>query len=411
MLVKRFLYVAAVAPLMACQDEGAAPVNPDQIEASGEAETPSSDEPGELPGAACPLELDVAALAEAPLRLLQGINLGNRLDAPSEGAWGPVVRPQDLTQIAERGFDHVRLPVRFSAHAGNEAPYAIECAFLQRVDAVLELALSGGLSVVLDVHHYDELMDRPTEHASRFVALWQQLAQRYSGLPGQLAFDLLNEPRGALDAQWNALARETLAAVRRSNPTRRVIINAPNWARFQSLAADTAETRVALELPSGDPSLMAGVHLYEPSLFCFQGVDFQGPAFGTRGLVFPGPPPGPVAPVAAALQDAAKAEWFRAYNSLPTRDNPLTERAIDELLDQAVQFREASGYDVYVGEWCHAWRADAESRAAYVSAIREGLERRQLGGAVWDTAGPSDLLNFTTGQWLEPLTSRVLGTR
>jgi len=48
-----------------------------------------------------------------------GINLGNALDAPKEGDWGVVLQSDYFKLIKTAGFNHVRLPVRWSSHASN----------------------------------------------------------------------------------------------------------------------------------------------------------------------------------------------------------------------------------------------------------------------------------------------------
>ncbi len=73
----------------------------------------------------------------AAARFKKGINLGNRLEAPNEGDWGGVVQAEDFPFIAKRGFDHVRIPIRFSGHALAAAPYTIDAAFFGRIDTVL----------------------------------------------------------------------------------------------------------------------------------------------------------------------------------------------------------------------------------------------------------------------------------
>jgi hypothetical protein len=65
---------------------------------------------------------------------MRGINLGNSLDAPRDGAWGVVLNERHFAMAAAAGLDHVRLPVRFSAHADDGPPYAVDEDFFQRVD-------------------------------------------------------------------------------------------------------------------------------------------------------------------------------------------------------------------------------------------------------------------------------------
>src|SRR5689334_22436628 len=70
----------------------------------------------------------------------RGINLGNGLDAPSEGAWGVTLDERHFEMAAAAGLDHVRLPVRFNAHAQASAPFTVDAAFLERVDWALDRA-------------------------------------------------------------------------------------------------------------------------------------------------------------------------------------------------------------------------------------------------------------------------------
>jgi endoglucanase len=55
--------------------------------------------------------------------------MGNRLEAPNEGDWGGKVLASDFPFIAKRGFDHVRIPMKWSGHAQTGAPYTIDSSF------------------------------------------------------------------------------------------------------------------------------------------------------------------------------------------------------------------------------------------------------------------------------------------
>ena len=136
----------------------------------------------------------------------RGVNLGNALEAPNEGDWGVVLEEEYFDLIKEAGFNSVRIPVRWSSHAEEKAPYTISPAFFERVDWAVEQALSRGLVVVLNMHHYLELMEDPLEHQERFLALWRQIAEHYKAQPEGLFFEPLNEPNGTLSMSWSKLA-------------------------------------------------------------------------------------------------------------------------------------------------------------------------------------------------------------
>ncbi len=52
--------------------------------------------------------------------------------------------------------------MRWNAHAATTAPYTITPDFFKRIDQVVDQALSRGLVVVLNIHHYEEMMQDPT---------------------------------------------------------------------------------------------------------------------------------------------------------------------------------------------------------------------------------------------------------
>jgi endoglucanase len=206
----------------------------------------------------------------------RGVNLGDALDSRS-GSPGLVVSQDVIADVVAAGFDTVRVPVRWSTHAGDTAPWTITPGFADAVADAVEPALGAGLNVVLNVHHYDEINRDPAGHTDRLVALWRQIADRYQGHPDVLRFELLNEPRGALDpARWNQLLRAALAGVRSVDPERQVLIGP---ARANAVAG-----LPGLELPNDD-HLGVTVHYYEPMRFTHQGASWEPGAarrLGTR---------------------------------------------------------------------------------------------------------------------------------
>ncbi len=104
-------------------------------------------------------EAPVDASHWASLLVGRGVNISCALEAPEEGKWGVLIREEHLDVIRDAGFNSIRLPVRWNAHAADGAPFAVEPAFLKRVDEVVGWALDRGLVVVLDWHHYTEFRE------------------------------------------------------------------------------------------------------------------------------------------------------------------------------------------------------------------------------------------------------------
>ncbi len=115
--------------------------------------------------------------------LHRGINMGNMLEAPNEGEWGLSVQEEYFDLIKEAGFDFVRLPVRWNTHADEATPYRIDPTFFFRIDQVVKWALERDLAIIIDFHHYEEMMTNPQGNKERYIFIWKQVAVHYQDYP------------------------------------------------------------------------------------------------------------------------------------------------------------------------------------------------------------------------------------
>jgi endoglucanase len=335
----------------------------------------------------------------AAARFKKGINLGNRLEAPNEGDWGGTVQAEDFPFIARRGFDHVRIPIRFSGHASAASPYTIDAAFFSRIDTVLNQAAAANLAVVVDMHAYDELTADVATHRDRFAALWTQIAARYQSRPDTVAFELLNEPNTQLDTTWNDVMLPAIRAIRATNPRRLLIVDSVFWADPTKLSA--------LTLPD-DANIMASIHLYEPKLFTFQGQDWMGPIYLTTGVIFPGPPATPINPVQAAKDASWANQWFMDYNTKPAATNPSGPATVTAQIALITAYRQAQGRAVYNGEWGPQDGGALDSRARLVTTVRQQCESAGIGWAIWEDPVNMNLFDSRAGTWLTAIIDALL---
>jgi|GEM_PF-1093339 len=210
-----------------------------------------------------------------------GVNLGNALEGPREGDWGLTLQADYFSTIAQAGFKHVRVPIRFSAYTGGPPNYLIPDGIdptvpnadnlWDRIDWVITHAENNGLYVILDLHLFDELSDDVAGERAKFLAIWEQIAQRYATASPWVLFELLNEPQGQFNDDptlLNTLIADALDIIRVTNPTRPVLVAPSYWNQIGAL-----ET---LELPS-DPNLIVSVHFYDPFPFTHQGASWIEP--------------------------------------------------------------------------------------------------------------------------------------
>ena len=162
--------------------------------------------------------------------LRRGINLGNALDAPEEGDWGEVLEEAYFDMIRDRGFNHIRIPIRWSTHALYEPPYTIEEALFNRGVWAVDNTINRDMIAVIDMHHYREISGEtpesssvypsdlvlgPENHRDRFLAMWTQIAEHYRDYPDELYFEILNEPNNDLTPElWNEYLLEAYTIIR-----------------------------------------------------------------------------------------------------------------------------------------------------------------------------------------------------
>lgn len=302
-------------------------------------------------------------------RLGRGVNLGNALEAPSEGDWGVVLQEEYFALIEIGGFDAVRIPIRWSAHAGQSAPYTIDASFFERIDWAVEQALSRDLLVVLNMHHYEEIFVDPDEHEERFLALWEQIAAHYQDYPPELLFEILNEPHDMLTANgWNRLLVKALDVIRQTNPNRNVVIGPASWNNVSELRN--------LELPEDDRHIIVTFHYYEPFRFTHQGaewVDGSDPWLGTM--------------------------WTGTEGQ---------QASIIGDLDVAAAWAEANDRPLYMGEFGAYSKADMESRAMWTSFVARQAEERRMSWAYWEFCSGFGVFDLGLGRWNEDILAALV---
>jgi len=305
-----------------------------------------------------------------PVIFKRGINLGNMLEAPKEGAWGLYVHKEYFDLIKEAGFDFVRLPVRWNAHTEESAPYTINPTFFARVDQVVNWALEHNLGIIVDLHHYEEMMTDPQGHKERYLAIWKQIAEHYKDYPPNVYFELLNEPNTKLDAfLWNQYLAETLAVVRETNPVRDVVIGPVNWNAYDQLST--------LDVPN-DEHLMVTFHYYLPFQFTHQGAEWVG---------------------------SESQQWLGKTWDATDSEKAEIIRHFDSVVEWAKQH---GNVRILLGEFGAYARAPQDSRVLWTAFVRREAERHKFAWTYWEFASSFGVYDPSAKVWHEDLLQALM---
>ncbi len=292
--------------------------------------------------------------------------MGNQLEMQTEGSGGRRIRQSDFAMIRAEGFRTVRLPVRFYSHADSRPPYTINASFMERVRQVTQWATDAGLNVIIDMHHYDEILDDPAGHKDRFVAMWRQIAETFFNAPSSVWFELLNEPNKALtNATLPDIYEPALAAIRQSNLARPVIIGGGNTSQLDSLRD--------MPMPD-DPYVVPTFHYYDPFDFTHQGADY----------ITPTPPLG------ATFGSAA--DYAR----------------LDADLQTVRDYMSRTGRVPFIGEYGAIQNISLSQRATYYGAISHAFASIGIQSCAWSFTNTFHLSN--NSGWITDITSVIATT-
>ncbi|MBN1411871.1 MAG: glycoside hydrolase family 5 protein [Spirochaetales bacterium] len=316
-----------------------------------------------------------------------GWNLGNTFDSYSgnsytdgwieqytdrspeayETAWGnPVTTRAVFEKVRAAGFGAVRIPVTWGPHFNPDD--SINTDWMNRVEAVVKMALDSGLYCIINVHH-DTGADKSTwlkastagqaGREARFTRLWQAIAYRFASFDGRLLFEGFNE---ILDdkSRWDKADDESLDAVNRLNQLFVDTVRAGggmNSRRFlvvNTYAASTVQNLIdAFVLPSDTAidRLIVEVHDYSPLSFTWQQEQIP--------------------------WTISRWTWGSAtdYYDLENRFNRLKHRFVDK------------GIPVILGEFCADNKRNTGERVKFARATIQMARDRGIGCFWWDAGG------------------------
>ncbi|MEU5153765.1 cellulase family glycosylhydrolase [Glycomyces sp. NPDC021274] len=216
-----------------------------------------------------------ATAMETVAAMEPGWNLGNTLDSvgADETAWGnPRVTQALVDNIAAQGYNSIRIPITWDNHQSKTAPYAVEDAYLDRVEEVVGYALNADLHVLINIHHDSwiwmaDMNTNRTVVEARYEAIWTELATRFRDAPPEVLFESVNEPQfnnvddataEALLDDLNVQFHEIVRGSGGGNATRVLVLPTLHTSADQDHLDALSTTIASLD----DENIAATVHFY-----------------------------------------------------------------------------------------------------------------------------------------------------
>jgi endoglucanase len=261
--------------------------------------------------------------------------------------------------LREGGFNSVRIVLQSFPHMDehNRLPKQ----WFATLDGLVHAALAQNLTVILDEHDFGFCGKDAQTCRTKLLAFWNQVGRKYAKAPSKVVFEILNEPNKEMNEHWNEVAAEALAVIRKTNPTRNVIIGPAFWNNVHWLDK--------LELPKDDRHIIVTVHYYLPMRFTHQGAPWS-PENKELGIAWGTP--------------AERASLEKDFDEV---------QAWSETYDRPILLGEFGAYD----------KAPMDSRVAYTDAVARAAEKRGWAWAYWQFDSDFIVYDLNRDAWVEPI--------
>lgn len=241
--------------------------------------------------------MNITSAKELVAQMKVGWNLGNTLDSTggegvgAETSWGNLLTTKPMIDMVKKaGFNVLRVPVSWGTHMDEN--YAVDEAWMDRVQEVVDYGYDNGMYVILNTHHEEWYMPKEEfaeENLKQLGKLWEQISERFKGYGERLIFEGVNEPRlRGEGAEWvgdaasrdivNQYAETFVKTVRASggNNAERALMLTPY------AASSMPENLKALKIPENAGNIIVSVHAYLPYSFALdtKGTDVYDPNNG-----------------------------------------------------------------------------------------------------------------------------------
>lgn len=345
--------------------------------------------------------------------ITKGINLSHWLSQVF--GWSPrasFVTEQDIIDIKEQGFDHVRLPIDEEAMWTAEGAKISEA--FRSMHSCIQWCIAHGMKIVIDVHilrshHFNAgngegeiRLWKDTEAQQRFIDMWAELQDELLSYPEDfVAYELMNEPVAQDHDQWNSLLARGLDLIRAKEQDRTVVIGSNMW--------QNPETFPYLKIPEGSKNILLSCHLYEPLLFTHYRAYWL-PTKTYRGSVqYPG----------QCISDEDYSAHVRGGDTgmvemVDQKNGNFDRDTLQRILQPAIDKASELGFPLYCSEFGCLPSVEREQRMHYYRDLIAVLNHNNIAQCHWDYLGDFglrayDKLTDTKGKFDEEL-SAVLRT-
>lgn len=316
-----------------------------------------------------------------------GINISHWLSQSDLHGSARAVRftKDDVLQITDAGFDHVRMPVDEVQMWFENG--AVDNEAFDLLNEGIFRCKQQNLRVIVDMHilksHYfndkkQPLLYSDEKELDHFVSLWTQLYERLKEWHvNHLAFEILNEPKAENNDDWNRVSSTIFNHLRSLDKSRTIVLGS-NWYCKTDTFSD-------LEVPNDKHQLLS-FHFYDPMLITHYKASWTNLSAYNGPINYPGFPVDELIP--GTLEEPVR--------SSVQRENYYIDRNIMiEKIQPAIDKRATTGINLYCGEFGCIRHTPHTIKCKWYRDIVSVFRELGISYTHWDMRGDFGIMNGT----------------
>ncbi|MEB3286199.1 MAG: glycoside hydrolase family 5 protein [Vampirovibrionales bacterium] len=317
---------------------------------------------------------------------------------------------EELRNLKEIGFTHIRLPITPYILVGNWESRQINPQGIELLDQAIQRILDHKLAVVVEM-----APDEPSPLAKNlatsdqavenFAWLWDLLSKRYAKLDTErVFFEVLNEPHfdaylkpEQAKSRWDYVVGKIVPVIRKNAPDNTIIVTGYDW----SYASSMKKVKLL-----DDQNIVYTFHYYDPMVFTHQGTSWiQVPDVGKlKNMPYP-----PTAENCAAFKQGMVTKTPDFVDRYCESFKP---DAITKQMDSIGDWAQKNNLKVYMGEFgVHKNPSLPQARAAYIEDVRQAAEKNGIAWSMWDYKQGFDIMKPHSATEYDPMVLNALGLK
>ena len=291
----------------------------------------------------------------------------------------------DVKRLADRGFDHLRIPID-EEQMWTEDGRRQEEAF-QLLNNALDWCDRAGLRVIVDLHilrsHYFNAAEEPALYRDpvaleQFAVLWRDLSTFLKGhSTDKVAYEMLNEAVARNHQDWNRVSGFIFNILRDLEPERTIVLGSNRW--------NKTNTYPFLDVPE-DNHLLLTFHYYEPMFITHYTASWNDYGNYKGRVQYPGSP----------VPEDQSEELNTLYSDAVERNRYFDREVMKQEIMIACEVAQRTNNPIYCGEFGVILATPLGVRQAWYSDIISIFDELGIGWANWDYKGGFGLLQRDT---------------